>query len=272
MELDDRLLLVGCGKMGGALLRGWLERGLDPGKVTVVEPGAEARNEVGALGLAAVAGLDEVHDGLQPAFVVFAVKPQMMDAVLPDCRRFAAPGVAFLSIAAGTTIATFESALGGESAVIRVMPNTPAAVGRGMSVLCANAGVSKSQKSIAGGLMAAVGEIAWIDDEAQMDAVTGVSGSGPAYVFLLIETMAEAGVEAGLPRDLATQLARVTVAGAGELARQSGEPADQLRRNVTSPGGTTAAALEVLMADGGLPDLMKRAVAAAAKRGRELGA
>ncbi len=272
MELDDRLLLVGCGKMGGALLRGWLERGLEPDKVTVVEPGAEARNDVSSLGLAAVAGLGQVEAGLQPAFVVLAVKPQMMDAVLPDCRRFAAPGVAFLSIAAGTTLATIESALGGESAVIRVMPNTPAAVGRGMSVLCANAKVTKSQKTVAGGLMAAVGETAWIDDEAQMDAVTGVSGSGPAYVFLLIETMAEAGVEAGLPRELATQLARATVVGAGELARQSEEPAEQLRRNVTSPGGTTAAALEVLMADGGLPDLMKRAVAAAAKRGRELGA
>ncbi len=272
MELDDRLLLVGCGKMGGALLRGWSERGLEPDKVTVVEPGAEARNDVSELGLAAVADLGEVEAGLQPAFVVLAVKPQMMDAVLPDCRRFAGPGVAFISIAAGTTLATFESALGGESAVIRVMPNTPAAVGQGMSVLCANARVTKSQKTVAGGLMAAVGETAWIDDEAQMDAVTGVSGSGPAYVFLLIETMAEAGVEAGLPRELATQLARATVAGAGELARQSEEPAEQLRRNVTSPGGTTAAALEVLMADGGLPDLMKRAVAAAAKRGRELGA
>ncbi len=272
MELDDRLLLVGCGKMGGALLRGWLERGLEPDKVTVVEPGAEARNDVSALGLAAVAGLDQVEAGLQPAFVVLAVKPQMMDAVLPDCRRFAAPGVAFLSIAAGTTLQTIESALGGEAAVIRIMPNTPAAVGRGMSVLCANAKVTKSQKTVAGGLMAAVGETAWIDDEVQMDAVTGVSGSGPAYVFLLIETMAEAGVEAGLPRELATQLARATVAGAGELVRQSEEPAEQLRRNVTNPGGTTAAALEVLMAAGGLPDLMKRAVAAAAKRGRELGA
>ncbi len=272
MELDGRLLLVGCGKMGGALLRGWLERGLEPSKVTVVEPGAEARNDVSALGLAAVAGLGEVDTGLQPAFVVLAVKPQMMDTVLPDCRRFAAPGVAFLSIAAGTTLATFEAALGGAAAVIRVMPNTPAAVGRGMSVLCANAGVTEPQKVVAGALMAAVGEVAWIDDEALMDAVTGVSGSGPAYVFLLIETLAEAGVEAGLPRELATQLARATVAGAGELARQSEEPAAELRRNVTSPGGTTAAALEVLMAEGGLAELMKRAVAAAAKRGRELGA
>ncbi len=272
MELDGRLLLVGCGKMGGALLRGWLERELEPTKVTVVEPGTGARDEVAALGATVVARLDEIEAGLQPAFVVLAVKPQMMEAVLPDCRRFVAPGVAFLSIAAGTTLATFEAALGGESAVIRVMPNTPAAVGRGMSVLCANAGVTESQKAIAGALMAAVGEVAWIDDEAMMDAVTGVSGSGPAYVFLMIETLAEAGVEAGLPRELATQLARATVAGAGELARLSEEPAEQLRRNVTSPGGTTAAALEVLMAEDGLPELMKRAVAAAAKRGRELGA
>ncbi len=272
MELDGRLLLIGCGKMGGALLRGWLERGLAPDKVTVVEPGAGARAEVAALGVTAVAGLDEAEAAPPPAFVVLAVKPQMMAAVLPSCRRFAAPGTAFLSVAAGSTIASFEAALGGGAAVIRVMPNTPAAVGRGMSVLCANPGVEETQKTVAGALMAAVGEVAWIDYEALMDAVTGVSGSGPAYVFLLIEALAEAGVEAGLPRDLATQLARATVAGAGELARQSEEPAAELRRNVTSPGGTTAAALEVLMAAGGLPDLMKRAVAAAAKRGRELGA
>ena len=272
MELDGRLLLIGCGKMGGALLRGWLERGLAPDKVTVVEPGAGARAEVAALGVAAVAGLDEAEATPPPAFVVLAVKPQMMAGVLPSCRRFAAPGTAFLSIAAGTTIASFEAALGGGAAVIRVMPNTPAAVGRGMSVLCANPGVEETQKAVAGALMAAVGEVAWIDDEALMDAVTGVSGSGPAYVFLLIEALAEAGVEAGLPRDLAAQLARATVAGAGELARQSEESAAELRRNVTSPGGTTAAALEVLMASGGLCDLMKRAVAAAAKRGRELGA
>ncbi|MDJ0942711.1 MAG: pyrroline-5-carboxylate reductase [Kiloniellales bacterium] len=272
MELDGRLLLVGCGKMGGALLCGWVERGLDPSVVTVVEPGAEARNDVAALGVEAVAGLDQVEAALQPAFVVLAVKPQMMDAILPDCRRFAAPGTAVLSIAAGTTLGAFEAALGDEAAVIRVMPNTPAAVGRGMSVLCANARVDDAQKVVAGALMAAVGEVAWIEDEALMDAVTGVSGSGPAYVFLMIESLAEAGVEAGLPRELATQLAQATVAGAGELARQSEETAAQLRRNVTSPGGTTAAALEVLMAEGGLPELMKRAVAAAARRGRELGA
>lgn len=272
MELDDRLLLVGCGKMGGALLRGWLERGLEPDKVTVVEPGAEARSDVSALGLAAVAGLGEVEPGLQPAFVVLAVKPQMMDAVLPDCRRFAAPGVAFLSIAAGTTLETIESALGGESAVIRVMPNTPAAVGRGMSVLCANAKVTKSQKTVAGGLMAAVGETAWIDDEAQMDAVTGVSGSGPAYVFLLIETLAEAGVAAGLPPDLSARLALTTVAGAGALAEHEAETAPAtLRENVTSPNGTTHAALQVLMQEkDGLADLMRAAVAAATNRSREL--
>ena len=276
MELDGRLLLVGCGKMGGALLRGWLERGLPPDKVTVVEPGAEARAGAAALGVAALAGLDEARVGArvgavpQPDFVVLAVKPQMMEAVLPSCRGLAAPGTAFLSVAAGTTLATFAAALGEETAVIRVMPNTPAAVGRGMSVLCASAGVAESQKAVAGALMAAVGEVAWIQDEALMDAVTAVSGSGPAYVFLLIEALAEAGVEAGLPPELSAQLARATVAGAGELARQSEAPAGQLRQDVTSPGGTTAAALEVLMAADGLPDLMKRAVAAAARRGRDL--
>ena len=201
-----------------------------------------------------------------------AVLSRSKTAVLPACARFAAPGTAFLSIAAGTTIATFEAVLGAEAAVIRVMPNTPAAVGRGISVLCANARCSDRQRQVAGELLAAVGEVAWIEDEGLMDAVTAVSGSGPAYVFLLIECLAEAGVEAGLAPDLAEQLARATVAGAGELARLSEQPAAQLRRNVTSPGGTTQAALEVLMAADGLQGLLTRAVAAAKRRGRELGA
>ena len=270
MQLGGDLLLVGCGKMGGALLKGWLERGVAPGSVTVVEPSAELRGAVEALGVQARPAIEALGEGFAPAFVVFAVKPQQMTAVLPACRSLGGPGSAFLSIAAGTTIATFEAQLGTESAVIRVMPNTPAAVGRGMSVLCANDKATAAQKTLAGELMAAVGEVAWIEDEALMDAVTAVSGSGPAYVFLLIECLAEAGIEAGLSPDLAAQLARATVSGAGELARLSEEPAAQLRRNVTSPGGTTEAALKVLMAQDGLQPLLTRAVAAAAKRGREL--
>ena len=272
MNLEGRLLLIGCGKMGSALLRGWLERGLDPGQVAVVEPSAELRAALRSLGVVAEEGLEALAPDLEPAFVIFAVKPQQMEAVLPSCRRFAAPGTAFLSIAAGTTIATFEAALGTEAAVIRVMPNTPAAVGRGISVLCANGRTGDAQRQVAGELLAAVGEVAWIEDEGLMDAVTAVSGSGPAYVFLLIECLTEAGVEAGLAPGLAQQLARATVAGAGELARLSEETAGQLRRNVTSPGGTTQAALEVLMADDGLQGLLTRAVAAAKRRGRELGA
>jgi pyrroline-5-carboxylate reductase len=201
-----------------------------------------------------------------------AVKPQAMDAVLPPLAKLAGPHTLVLSIAAGCRIATFEQHLPKATAVVRAMPNTPAAIGRGISVCVANAHVTPRQKALCDRLLAAVGEVGWIDDESLMDAVTAVSGSGPAYVFLLVEALAEAGVAAGLDASLAMRLARATVSGTGELLHQSRLEPAKLRENVTSPGGTTAAALSVLMAPGGLGALMKRAVAAAVKRGKELGA
>jgi pyrroline-5-carboxylate reductase len=263
------LLLVGCGKMGGALLAGWLERGLAR-RLVVVEPGP------GAAGFASRPGVERLSDAaaiapdLQPAVVVLAVKPQGMAQVLPPYRRFADAGALFLSIAAGKTLGFFARALGEAASVVRAMPNTPASIGRGIAVASANARVRPEQRRIAEALLAAVGEVGWVEDEALLDAVTAVSGSGPAYVFLLIECLARAGVAAGLPEALAERLARATVAGSGELAQRSAESAASLRENVTSPGGTTRAALDVLMAADGLDPLLRRAILAATKRSREL--
>jgi len=267
-----RLLLVGGGKMGGALLAGWIKTGtIDPAEVIVVEPAADAGRRLRAAhGIAVAADYGEVPTDFAPDVIVLAVKPQIMDAVLPQYRARVAPGRVFLSIAAGKPIGYFERHLGADAAIVRAMPNTPAQVGRGITVLCANPRVGPAQRALCASLLEAVGEVAWIEAEADMDAVTAVSGSGPAYVFLLIETLARAGVKAGLDPTLAARLALATVSGSGELARQSGEAPEMLRRNVTSPGGTTAAALEVLMAPGGLDELMTRAVAAATRRGREL--
>ncbi len=270
MEIGGRLLLVGCGKMGGALLGGWFEAGLAAADVTVVEPFAAGFEAFAQSGVRRVSGPEELAADTSPALVLFAVKPQMMDAALPDYARFNSSDTVFLSIAAGKTIGYFEAALGADAAVVRAMPNTPAAVGRGMTVLAANRKVSESQRRICADLLAAVGDVAWVEDEGLLDPVTAVSGGGPAYVFLLIECLAEAGVEAGLPSDLAMQIARATVAGAGELVHQASEPASRLRENVTSPGGTTLEALKVLMAEDGLQPLMTRAIAAATKRSREL--
>jgi len=209
--------------------------------------------------------------GLAPRVVVLAVKPQGMDAILPAYRRFAGPGTVFLSIAAGRPIAFFARHLGETAAIVRAMPNTPAAVGRGIAVLCPNAAVAPAQLEACKSLMSAVGAVETVEDEALMDPVTAVSGSGPAYVFLLVEAMAAAGVASGLPADLAMKLARETVAGSGALLAGAPEDAATLRRNVTSPGGTTAAALAVLMDEaGGLGPLMTRAIDAATKRSREL--
>jgi pyrroline-5-carboxylate reductase len=260
------LLLAGCGKMGGAMLEGWLAAGTVD-SVVVVEPQGEVPE---AAGVTRCADASLVPQGFRPDVVVFAVKPQVMDEVVPAYARFARPGTLFVSVAAGRTVAGFERMLGGTPAMVRAMPNTPAAVGRGITAAYANPHVAADQRDLAGRLLSAVGEVAWIDEEAQIDAVTAVSGSGPAYVFLLVEAMAEAGRKAGLPAGLAMHLARSTVAGSGELLHRSPVPADQLRRNVTSPNGTTQAALDVLMAEGGLPDLLERAVAAAARRSREL--
>lgn len=249
------------------MLSGWLDRGMAPEDVCIVEPGAAADGWRGRVPV--VAGPAEIPAGFAPEVVVLAVKPQVMAEVAP--RHAGHAGAVYLSIAAGKPLSFFQALLGAETPIVRAMPNTPAAIRRGTTVAVANAAVSQAQRDACHALLQAVGEVAWIEDEGLMDAVTAVSGSGPAYVFHLVEALAEAGREAGLPEALAMQLARGTVAGAGELLRVSDEDAATLRQNVTSPGGTTAAALEVLMADDdGLAQLMRRAVAAAARRSREL--
>ena len=265
------LLLVGCGKMGSAMLAGWLGSGSAPNPIVVVEPQpAPGTVPAGRGDLVCVGDAGGIPAGFHPEAVVLATKPQIMDEVVPAYARFAGPQTVFLSVAAGRPLSYFAQRLGERAAIVRAMPNTPAQVGRGIAACCPNAAVAQGQRDLADRLLRAVGEVCWVDDEQLMDAVTAVSGSGPAYAFLLAECMAEAGRAAGLPQELAARLARATVAGAGELLHRSTESAGQLRRNVTSPNGTTAAALEVLMAADGLQPLMTRAVAAAARRSREL--
>ena len=258
-------------RWGGALLRGWLGKGLPAERVRVVEPNPGQQSaEFARRGITFKRGAAELDDAWAPAAVVLALKPQVMDEALPPLTRFARAGALFLSVAAGTPTEIFTKHLGRRTAVVRAMPNTPAAVGKGMTVLFANANVTTSQRAGAQGLMNAVGAVAWVDDEPLMDAVTAVSGSGPAYVFLMVEALTEAGVKAGLEPDVAARLARETVCGAAALLDASSDSAAALRQNVTSPGGTTAAAMEVLMASDGLTALMTRAVDAAAKRSRDL--
>lgn len=261
-----KLLLVGCGKMGGAMLDGWLSRGLAAADVLVAEPVEALRP--GRPGLRAVAATSQIAE--TPEIVVLAVKPQTMDAVLPDLRRFADAGAVFLSIAAGKTLKYFAGHLGTAARVVRAMPNTPAAVRQGITVACASQGVTAAQKKRCQDLLEAVGEALWVEDESLMDPVTALSGSGPAYVFLLVEAMAAAGAKLGLTPEMAMQLARATVSGSGELLKQSSEPAAQLRVNVTSPGGTTAEALKVLMAADGIQPVFDKALAAASRRSKEL--
>ncbi len=268
MDFDEiarrGLVLLGCGKMGSALLEGWLADGLPPAAVRVIEPSPSDWLEATGVRLAG-----DLPD--DPAAALIAVKPQMMGAALPTLAVLGGGGTLVVSIAAGTPISAFESAFGAGTPVVRAMPNTPAAVGRGITALVANRQAGASGLALAERLMSAVGATVRVEHEGQMDAVTAVSGSGPAYVFHMIEALAAAGVAEGLPEELAMHLARHTVCGAGELAHRSDAAAAQLRANVTSPGGTTAAALNVLMDDThGLPPLMRRAVAAAAARGREL--
>lgn len=269
MTMDDvrrrGLVLLGCGKMGSALLAGWLARGVPASAVWVLEP--QPSDWLLAQGVRLNQALPTA-----PAVCLLAVKPQMMGAALPSIAALGNGSTLFVSIAAGTTLATFEAVLGARTPIVRAMPNTPAAVGRGITALVANAVAGAAGLALASELMAAVGQVVHLEHEGQMDAVTAVSGSGPAYVFHLIEALAAAGAAEGLAPALAMQLARATVVGAGELAHQAPEPAAQLRINVTSPGGTTAAALAVLMdPDAGFPALLRRAVKAATERGRELG-
>jgi pyrroline-5-carboxylate reductase len=257
------VVLIGCGRMGGALLKGWRESGAVQSAI-VVDPALPSLD-----GVRVVASLSEIPGPL-PRTILLAVKPQMLDQVMPGLAERLPDGALVISIAAGKPISYFTARLGKPAAIIRTMPNTPAAIGRGITVCCAGPGVSAAERAIADRLMTAVGEVAWVDDEALMHAVTAVSGSGPAYVFHLIEALRDSALAAGLPPDLASKLARATVTGAGELAYQSADTPEKLRVDVTSPGGTTAAALAVLMADHGLTDLMTRAVAAATARSEEL--
>lgn len=258
------IVLLGCGKMGSALLAGWLEAGLPAASVWVLEP--NPTDWLQGLGV-------HLNEGVPPAPAValLAVKPQMMGAALPALAALGNGTTLVVSIAAGTTIAAFEAVFGDRTPIVRTMPNTPAMVGRGITGLCANAHATAADLALAEALMRAVGEVVVLEGEHQIDAVTGVSGSGPAYVFHLIEALAAAGEAEGLAPDVAMKLARATVCGAGELAHRSPDSAAQLRINVTSPGGTTAAGLAQLMdPETGLPPLMRRTVHAATERGREL--
>jgi pyrroline-5-carboxylate reductase len=262
------VVLIGAGKMGGALIEGWIGLGLDPARIAVIEP--EPAPPIAAL---AARGLKLNLDrrALRPDAIVLAVKPQTAPEVMAQVAALTAPTSLVVSIMAGRTLEFLGRTLPRDAAIVRAMPNTPAAIGRGITVAVPNAQVTPVQRQLAHALLAATGAVEWIADEGLMDAVTAVSGSGPAYVFLLAESLGRAGEAAGLPADLAARLARATVAGAGELLRRSPLDASQLRQNVTSPGGTTAAALDVLMAADGIDTLMGRAIAAATRRSRELG-
>ena len=262
--ITGTIVLAGAGKMGGAMLTGWLAGGLDPKRVVVIEP--HPSDDIATLAAKGIR-LNPKDIGAADTLVV-AVKPQTFREAGPALKPFVAPSTLVVSIMAGITIAALREVCGGS--VVRAMPNTPAAIGRGITVGVAAKDVSAAQRAVADGLLRAIGAVEWVDDEILMDAVTAVSGSGPAYIFLLAEELARAGVEAGLPEALATKLARETVAGSGELLHRSEDSSATLRKNVTSPGGTTAAALEVLMGDGGMQQLMIRAVAAATKRSKEL--
>lgn len=261
---EKGLVLLGCGKMGGAMLAGWLKGGLPASSVWVMDP--KPSEWLQGTGVHLNAGLPD-----NPAVALIAVKPQMMGDALPGLQALGGGETVFLSIAAGTPISAFEAAFGSASPVIRAMPNTPAAVGRGITAIIGNAHVDEQALVMAEELLSAVGQVVRLEEEDQINAVTGVSGSGPAYVFHLIETLAAAGEAQGLSPELAMQLAKATVAGAGALAEEAAEDPAQLRVNVTSPNGTTQAALEVLMdSEEGFPPLLQKAVKAATDRAREL--
>ena len=263
-DIKGHIALAGAGKMGGAMLTGWLAGGLDAGRIMVIEP--QPSPEIASLAARGVRLNPKDANAVET--LVIAVKPQSFREAGAALKARVAPSTLVVSIMAGTTIKSLQEVCGG--AVVRAMPNTPAAIGRGITVAVAAQDVSPTQRATADALLRATGAVEWVEDEALMDAVTAVSGSGPAYVFLLAEELARAGVAAGLPEELATKLARQTVAGSGELLHRSDLSSATLRQNVTSPGGTTAAALEVLMGKDGLQQLMIRAIAAATARSKEL--
>ena len=262
------IVLIGAGNMGGAMLAGWLKSGIPGSSLVVIDPGPApamakliadngARHETVA------------PEGLKAGVIFIAVKPQLMDVVLPPLKGLVGPETVVVSVAAGKTLANLSAHLGA-GAMVRAMPNTPAMIGRGVTGAYANGKVTETQRDFVHSLLKVSGPVEWVETEADIDAVTALSGSGPAYVFFLVECMAEAGRKAGLPADLAMRLARETVSGAGELLHQSPDDASRLRQNVTSPGGTTAAALAVLMADDGMQPLFDKAIAAARQRAEEL--
>jgi pyrroline-5-carboxylate reductase len=269
LKLNGTLVLVGAGKMGGAMLEGWLKAGADPQKIVALDPGPPP--EILALlqqhGIRHNPPIESITDA---EVVLTAVKPQMADDVLAPLTQLATSKPLILSIMAGQTIAKLATHFGDNASIIRTMPNTPAAVGRGITAMVGNAHVTPSQMALAEQLLSTIGEVVHVDTEEQIDWVTGVSGSGPAYIFFMTECLAAAGESLGLSPEVAEKLARATVAGSGELMRQSGIDAATLRKNVTSPKGTTYEALQVLMADDGLMPLMQKAVVAAAKRSKEL--
>jgi pyrroline-5-carboxylate reductase len=267
LTLPGSLLLVGAGKMGSAMLDGWIARGLPLKRIAVIEP--QPGKAVKALARRGLA-LNPKGKAGPAAAIVIAVKPQTAPDAVPPLAAYVGKTTLVLSIMAGRTIGFLERSLSASATIVRAMPNTPAAIGRGITVACPNARVSARQRKLASDLLAAIGKVEWVADEALIDAVTALSGSGPAYVFLLAEAMTKAGIAAGLPADLAARLARETVAGSGELLHRSDLDAATLRQNVTSPGGTTAAALEVLMGPGGFDALLTKAIAAATRRSREL--
>jgi pyrroline-5-carboxylate reductase len=267
-DLAGTIVLVGAGKMGGAMLEAWLALGLSPKRVAVIEPQPTSElTTLAARGLALNPPLTSVRGA---SAIVLAVKPQVAPTVVPTLAPLLAPATVVLSIMAGRTLGFLTGALTQQTALVRAMPNTPAAIGRGITVAVPNAQVSQRQRELVHALLAATGMVEWVADEPLMDAVTAVSGSGPAYVFLLAEALSAAGAAAGLPPELAAKLARATVSGSGELLNRSPLDPATLRQNVTSPGGTTAAALDVLMAEDGMTQLMDRAVMAATRRSREL--
>lgn len=268
--LSGPVVLLGAGKMGGAMLEGWLKLGLSPDHAIVLDPHmpAEAAEALAARGVSVNPDLDTVS---APSVILLAVKPQVAPDALPRVAPLVKAGTVVVSIMAGRTLSFMTDIFGADAALVRSIPNTPAAIGRGVSVAVAGPRVSAAQRDLASALLSAIGIVEWIEDEALMDAATAVSGSGPAYAFLLAEAMAQAGVEAGLPAELSHRIARATVAGAGALLDHSDLPAATLRQNVTSPGGTTAAALAVLMhEENGFGPLLTAAIAAATKRGKEL--
>ena len=265
-RFSDELLLIGAGKMGGAMLQGWLARGLPRDKITVIEPQPDKRlRALGERGLR----LNPPRRG-KASVIVLGVKPQTAPEIMPVAAKMAGKDALVISIMAGRTIAFLEKAFPAGTAVVRVMPNLPASIGRGISVAVTNKAADRRMRNVAAGLLSATGALEWVDNEALLDAVTAVSGSGPAYVFLLAEALTSAAISAGLPAELAARLARETIAGSGELLKQSAIDPATLRKNVTSPGGTTAAALDVLMGPGGIETLLTTAVAMATRRSREL--